>query len=77
MYELVKASSAFRRINVTHMQAFMYTLPFIIIELIILTIFSFIDRPKPIEDLSTGEQIITCQHESIAFFVTQLLYDGT
>lgn len=77
MYKIFLASASFRRVNLTHFQAFLYTLPFIAVELIILTIFSFVGRPRPVEDLSTGQQVITCEHESPAFFATQLVYDGT
>jgi hypothetical protein len=65
MYTLVTASRGFVRVNVTHFQAFLYSLPICIVEFVILTIFSFVDPPRVAEVLGVGGgfgmQRITCE----------------
>jgi hypothetical protein len=58
----------------------LYTIPLILLEVIILTIFSFVDPPREWEELGVGVGIgvqqITCQHQTNAFFITQITYCG-
>lgn len=69
--------------KLTNLQAWIYTLPLVIIELVILTIFTFIDPPLETEILGHGStnvyygvQHITCETETNAFFITQFIYIG-
>ena len=80
MYTLLHASKHFRRVNVTNFQAVLYTLPLIGAETVILTIFSFVDPPRVVEDLGGdtlefGElQTLTCQQKTRAFAFTQGIF---
>lgn len=80
MYKLVKASRGFKRTMVTHFQAFLYTLPICIAELLILAIFSVVDAPRAVEELGVGLgfglQRVTCEQNTRAFFFTQLSFHG-
>lgn len=83
MHSILKASAGFRRVKISHYQALLYTLPLCIMEIIILVIFTIVDPPIPRETLgvgnddgSIGVQQIICEHNSIAFFITQLTFDG-
>jgi len=82
MYRLLHASQHFRRVNVTNLQAMLYTLPIIVAELVILTVFSFADPSKAVEELGSDPlefgqiQQVTCQHESQAFLWTQVAFDA-
>jgi hypothetical protein len=81
MAKLLNASAGFKRTNVTNYQAFLYTLPLISIEIILLTVFALVDPPRQTEELGVGigigVQQVTCQHRTNAFFVTQITYSGT
>ena len=80
MHVLLHASKHFRRRNVTNLQAMIYTLPIILAELTILTIFSFVDPSRAVENLGVADldfgqvRSITCQHDSEAFFITQVAF---
>jgi hypothetical protein len=80
MYKLLNATTGFQRVNVSYLQAIMYTLPIIIVELTILMIFSFVDPPRQGETFGSANEgdlvHITCEQNSSAFFITQLVYDG-
>ena len=81
MYRLIKAAVGFQRVNVTHLQALLFTLPIIFAEACILLVFTFVDPPRPVDELGVGEAVgqqqITCQRETDAFFITQVTFDGT
>ena len=81
MARLLTAPSGFQRSQLNNTQAFLYTLPLILIEMIILTIFSIVDPPQQTELLGVGEGIgvqqVTCTQQTNAFFITQVTYDGT
>lgn len=68
-------------IPTTKYELFLYTLPLIVLELAILAIFSIADPPLQTESLGVGAglgvQEITCEHTTNAFFVTQIVLDGT
>ena len=77
MYKLLHAGSNFRRVTVTNCQAVLYTLPIILAEVVILTIFTFVDPSRAVEDLPNEfgvAQSTTCQHETKAFIITQGLF---
>jgi hypothetical protein len=81
MERLLGAATRMRRVQVTNIQAFLYTLPLVSIEFLILTIFSFVDPPRQTELLGVGDglgvQETACSHESNAFFITQAVANGT
>jgi hypothetical protein len=77
----MNASAGFKRKNITNFQSFLYTLPLFFVEMLILLIFSLVDPPRPTEelgvgDVGVGEQVITCQHRTNAFFITQVIFAG-
>lgn len=66
MYKIVNASQSFSRVNVSHFQAFIYSLPICIVQVLILTVFSFVDPPRVSEELGVGDggfglQQIACE----------------
>ena len=75
MFKLIKAATGFQRVNVTHVQAFLYTLPIILVEVCILLVFTFVDPPLPADKLGVGEgvgeQQITCERETDAFLTEE------
>jgi hypothetical protein len=82
MYKLLHASSQFRRVSVTNVKAMLYTLPIIVAELVILSVFSVVDPSRAIEDLGETHvefgqiQSVTCQHDTKAFLLTQTIFDA-
>lgn len=81
MYRLQKASAGFKRVNMSHLKALLVTLPIILVEVIILTIFSFIDPSQITETLGVGNnsfeyQQVLCEQSSNAFFIVQNSYNG-
>jgi hypothetical protein len=81
MSMLLNASKRFRRVQLTNYQAFLFTLPLIVVEIVILVIFSLIDPPRQTEMLGIGDgigvQSVSCGTKSNAYFYTQLAFDGT
>ena len=84
MYQLLEASATYKRIRITNLQAFFYTLPLVLAETLILVIFTIADPPRPVEELGVGNnyggigvQQIVCAQNSNAFLYTQLVFDGT
>jgi hypothetical protein len=81
MCQLLDASIVFKRKNITNFQSFLYTLPLFFVEMLILLVFSLIDPPRPTEELGVGnvgvgEQVISCQHRTDSFFITQTIFAG-
>jgi hypothetical protein len=78
---LQRRQQQLHRVQVTNFQAFLYTLPLIVIELIILSLFSIVDPPRQKELLGVGDGIgvqqLTCTHETSSFFITQMVFNGT
>ena len=81
MAQLLKISTGFQRPKINNVQAFLYTLPLISFEILLLTIFSIVDPPQQTELLGVGEGIgvqqVTCTTKTNAFFITQVVFDGT
>jgi hypothetical protein len=83
MRTIVSGRIGFRRILISHYEAFLYTVPLVMIEIILLSFVTLLDPPLPHEELgvgnddgSTGVQQITCEHQSNAFFITQVSFGG-
>lgn len=80
MHHLLTASRGFRRVNVGHRLAFLYSLPIILLELILLMIFSLIDPPRAVENIITSgsnfSQEVTCSQQNNTFFITQVIFNG-
>ena len=78
LWKLVGHSSAMRRPKITNLQATLYSVPIPAIQGIILLIFTFVDPPLQSEsmELDGGALVpnIVCEHDSGAFFVTQLVF---
>jgi hypothetical protein len=76
-----RRSPTLRRVQVSNSQACVYTLPLIVIESLILLLFSLVDPPHPKEILGVGDGIgvqqITCTHNTSSFFITQMIFHGT
>jgi hypothetical protein len=76
MSRLHSASVGFRRLNMNHSKALLYTIPLIACEVLILLIFTLVDPPRQVEELNEVQQVL-CEQNSSAFFITQLVFDGT
>lgn len=81
MHRLLAASAGFKRMNVGHRKAFLYSLPIILLEAILLMMFSLVDPPRAVEDLNSGEsgfgvQEILCAQQNNSFLITQVIFHG-
>lgn len=80
MAKLQKASAGFRRVNMTHVVALLYTLPIVAMQFAILIVFTFVDPPVPTEIVDSAQgpqyQEIICQSDTNGYIVTQLVFDG-
>lgn len=79
MYLLV-GTQRVRRQNIPHSKTFFMMVPFILVEILILLIFTFVDPSKKTSIIEQyGSDIIyreVCSHETAAFFWTQCVYEG-
>ena len=82
MRMLVSASGIPRRRKVTHFQTFLFMLPPILLQAVILLFFTFLDPPTATETLThpgtvdVTQQVI-CSHNSQAFFILQIVLEGS
>mmetsp|Transcript_19587 Transcript_19587/g.43617 ORF Transcript_19587/g.43617 Transcript_19587/m.43617 type:complete len:347 (+) Transcript_19587:3-1043(+) len=69
-----------RRVKISHFKAALYTLPIIVVQVVILTIFSVVDPRKQVESIDmNGADVshrVICAHDTNAFFVTELIFEG-
>jgi hypothetical protein len=69
-----------RRNTISNYQAALYTLPMIMTEVIILTLFTFVDPLKQTEMIENSDgvvlQRIVCDSETSAFFIVQVVYEA-
>jgi hypothetical protein len=69
-----------RRTSISNQTTALYTLPMILVQCIILLIFTFVDPPVSSAFIENIEGVITqrivCSTETDAFWITQLLFDG-
>eukprot|EP00580_Thalassiosira_gravida_P010497 CAMPEP_0201632718 /NCGR_PEP_ID=MMETSP0493-20130528/6263_1 /ASSEMBLY_ACC=CAM_ASM_000838 /TAXON_ID=420259 /ORGANISM="Thalassiosira gravida, Strain GMp14c1" /LENGTH=851 /DNA_ID=CAMNT_0048104293 /DNA_START=624 /DNA_END=3179 /DNA_ORIENTATION=- len=79
MYMLV-GKPGLRRHKISHVKTALMMVPFILIEVAILLIFTFVDPSKETslieQDASTVTYRVVCTHETIAFATVQLAYEG-
>ena len=80
VYKLV-GKDQFRRKTISNRQTLALTAPFILTQIIILLVFTYIDPPeaKEIIEISldgTHFQNFLCRHESRAFMAVQILFEG-
>lgn len=79
MYLLIGTPSLRRR-KISHTKTAMMMLPFVMIQLAILLIFTFVDPNKETTIIAQdGYDVIyrrVCAHETKAFFLVQVLYEG-
>eukprot|EP00529_Nitzschia_sp_RCC80_P004436 CAMPEP_0113476612 /NCGR_PEP_ID=MMETSP0014_2-20120614/19762_1 /TAXON_ID=2857 /ORGANISM="Nitzschia sp." /LENGTH=937 /DNA_ID=CAMNT_0000369641 /DNA_START=399 /DNA_END=3213 /DNA_ORIENTATION=+ /assembly_acc=CAM_ASM_000159 len=82
MYRLVGNGlvRAIRRKKIDNWETAFSTLPIIVVQVALLTIFSFFDPPRAQEELhfdgSSPNLSITCGHKTSAFSITQITYDA-
>lgn len=73
-------ATSFRYVTITHYQAAKMSVPLVLIEVAILLVFTFLDPNKLTEMIYfTGSDIthrLVCSHETPAFFITTLIYEG-
>jgi len=79
MYVLV-GKPGLKRQKISHFKTALMMVPFILIEVAILLIFTFVDPSKETslieQDASTVTYRVVCAHETIAFTTVQLAYEG-
>ena len=70
----------FRKVSITNIQAAMYTLPMIVIQIAILIIITFLDPPQATEIIDENGglvvQHIVCQANSNALLITELIFEA-
>eukprot|EP00531_Pseudo-nitzschia_arenysensis_P000557 CAMPEP_0116141262 /NCGR_PEP_ID=MMETSP0329-20121206/14287_1 /TAXON_ID=697910 /ORGANISM="Pseudo-nitzschia arenysensis, Strain B593" /LENGTH=1057 /DNA_ID=CAMNT_0003636431 /DNA_START=252 /DNA_END=3425 /DNA_ORIENTATION=- len=80
IYKLVGSADRAIRLSITNRDAFLYTMPAILLQALILTLFSIFDPSKAYTyvdiDGSSSYQHTMCKHDTVAFAVTQLIFEG-
>mmetsp|Transcript_20067 Transcript_20067/g.43780 ORF Transcript_20067/g.43780 Transcript_20067/m.43780 type:complete len:771 (-) Transcript_20067:110-2422(-) len=80
MMKLVGGRTVQRRVTISHFKAALYTLPIILTQTLILTIFSIVDPSRQVELIETNGADVThqliCAHDTNAFLITELVYEG-
>ena len=80
VYSLLGSARRLSRKTVTHRQAALCTVPIFWMDFAILLVFALIDPPRPVQEVDYDSavpiQSISCQQDSIAFFLTETLYHG-
>jgi len=70
-----------RRQSISHAKTTLMMIPFILFEVLILTIFTFVDPSRAEEMLEYDDVGVThrivCTHENSAFFAVQVVYQGS
>ena len=81
MLVMVGGAMKMQRHKISHTKAVAYTLPLILVQIVILTVFSFADPPKQDESIEivggSTSQCITCKHKTDAFFIMQSVFEGS
>ena len=67
------------RKTITNNETAAYTLPIIILQIIILTIFSLVDPSKSSETMDGYSEYhrVICAHNTYAFFITEIVFEGS
>lgn len=80
IYKLVDSATSFTSTIITHKQAIKMALPLVLVQTIILLVFTFVDPNKLTELIYFSGSDIThrliCSHETPAFFITTMTYEG-
>jgi hypothetical protein len=80
MYKLIDSATGFRSTIITHKQAAKLAAPLVLVETLILLVFTFADPSKLTELIYFSGSDIThrliCAHETPAFFITTLIFEG-
>lgn len=80
IYKLVGSADRAIRLSITNRDALLYTMPAILLQALILTLFSIFDPSKAYTfvdiDGSSSYQHTVCKHDTIAFGLTQLIFEG-
>ena len=81
IYKLVGSADRAVRLSITNRKAFLYTMPAILLQVLILTMFSIFDPSKEYTYVEVGTSSIfqhsICKHDTVAFSVTQLVLEGS
>jgi len=79
MYTLV-GSNTFRRVTMSHARTARLAIPFVLLQTLILLIFTFVDPSKSTELIESSGSDIThrliCSHKTPAFFIVMIVYEG-
>lgn len=80
IYKLVGSADRVVRLSITNQKALLYTMPPIVLQIIILAIFSIFDPAKShtYVDIqgSSSFQHTVCKHKTTAFTITEVLFEG-
>jgi len=80
VYKLTESARSARRLAITHQKTMLYTLPAILLQVLILALFSFLDPSLKETNViiagSISSQQSSCQHESKAFGIIQIIFEG-
>lgn len=81
IYMLVESAGRAIRLSITNQKAMLYTMPAILLQVLILTLFSIFDPAKRYTyveiDGSSSYQHTVCKHDTVAFAITQLVCEGS
>jgi len=80
IYKLVGSADRAVRLSITNKKAMLFTMPAIFLQIFILTLFSIFDPSKKHTyvaiDGSSSSQHSICKHDTLAFLITQSLFEG-
>jgi len=80
IYKLVGSADRAVRLSISNQKAMLYTMPPILLQVLILTLFSIFDPAKLYTyvdiDGSSSYQHSVCRHDTAAFTITQVVFEG-
>ena len=79
--KLVGFKSVARRRSISNIRTALYTLVVVVIQIIILLVFTFVDPPVATDFIDVIDEVvterITCATDTNAFFITEAIYEGS
>ena len=79
MYRLV-GQTHLRRMTMSHGKTAQLAIPFILLQTVILLIFTFVDPSRSVDIVEASGSDLThrliCAHDTPAFFITMMIYEG-
>lgn len=80
IFKLVHSAGRAVRLSITNKKAMLYTMPAILLQALILTLFTIFDPAKRYTyvdiDGSSSSQHGVCRHDTPAFMITQVIFEG-